>query len=70
VSRLVDTEAACLWCGRKPETLYRWAYEGRIRNHGKGQRGKAMWDLDDLPVHEPGKKLQIPPIRYLTQTPV
>ncbi len=47
-SRLVDTEAACLYSGRTPEVLYRWAREGRLTRHKRGRR--TEWDVLELPA--------------------
>ncbi len=47
-SRLVDTEAACLYSGVRPEVLYRWAREGRLTRHKRGRR--TEWDVFELPT--------------------
>lgn len=59
--RLADTEAACLYTGRPRDVLYRWARERRITRYGSPER--RLWDLDELPVHIPGRPLPEPPKR-------
>lgn len=56
---LADTEAACRYTGRKPEVLYRWAREGRIRRYGTRQC--RLWDLTEMTAHVPGQPLPKPP---------
>ncbi|WP_181160418.1 GIY-YIG nuclease family protein [Streptomyces solincola] len=57
--RLIDTAAAMLYTGRDRHTLYRWAKEGRITK--TFDRGRARWDVLELPAAVPGCPPPPPP---------
>lgn len=59
-SRLVDTEAACVYTGRDRQTLYRWRREGRLTGyHLDAGLVRVGWDVLELPVKGAGP----PPVR-------
>jgi hypothetical protein len=51
-NRLVDTQAACVYTGAVPATLYRWAREGRLTRHKRGHA--TLWDIFELPTQGAG----------------
>ncbi|WP_435111889.1 helix-turn-helix transcriptional regulator [Nocardiopsis synnemataformans] len=59
--RLVDTEAAELYTGRPRTTLYRWAHEGRVTKYGTRGKGRALWNLNELPACPEGGTPPPPP---------
>lgn len=58
---LVDTEAAALYAGRPPRTIYRWATERRLTRHGTPGKGNARWNLREIPGWNPSSGRPKPP---------
>ncbi|WP_413800106.1 helix-turn-helix domain-containing protein [Streptomyces iranensis] len=46
---LVRPDEAAAYTKRPVATVYRWAHEGRITQHGTG-RGNVRYDLRELPA--------------------
>jgi len=46
---LVRPDEAAAYTQRPVATVYRWAHEGRITQHGTG-RGRVRYDLRELPA--------------------
>lgn len=45
---LADTAAAAASVGRPAATIRTWARRGLLERHGKDQRGRTLYDLDEV----------------------